>query len=373
MSVSASANRESSDEEIDFGGNPDYFTKIFDYCGSEAVLNSGEEPIKIEEKSKKTKKPKSGVKKRKGKTITSSSELNSSQGDGESSATKQICDEFAEFIRSTKVPVPVQSTLKPRGIMALAPDSPIYLDSDNSNSTDTEVCEILDDAIVLSPVVERDYLNVRVRWKGAILKFAMSASDKVSKLRALVSAEVKVLSHHILLFLHEDDSTAMEDSKSLKESGVEIAMVLEGMQIVSNCSTNGSRDGPPAKRMVVVVDPTMVRVKLQQETNTASNKDLIKMDIKKTMTFKELQKLYAEKFNLQPDNVMFRFDGDLVDLEETPESLDFEDDECLDVVLIGLPKQSPVQKSPPKKSPVKKSPKKSGRGKGRGRRGGKRW
>jgi len=222
----------------------------------------------------------------------------------------------------------------------------------------------------MSPVVERDYLKVRVRWKGAILKYGMSSTDKVSKLRGLVSEEVKVPSNYILLFLHEDDSTAMEDSKSLKDSGVEIAMVLEGMQIVS--STNGSIGRPPPPKRVAVVDPTMIRVKLQEATNTASDKDSLKLDIKKTMTFKELQKLYAEKCNmkdLNPDNVMFRFDGDIVDLQDTPESLDFENDECLDVVLIGAPKKSP-QKSPkksPKKPPPKKSPKKSGRGRGRGR------
>lgn len=53
--------------------------------------------------------------------------------------------------------------------------------------------------------------------------------------------------------------------------------------------------------------------------------------LSKRAALKDLMERFAEKENLPLEKLIFRFDGDKVDPESTPEDLDMEDDDCIDV------------------------------------------
>lgn len=46
-----------------------------------------------------------------------------------------------------------------------------------------------------------------------------------------------------------------------------------------------------------------------------------------------LRDKYAKEIDADPNSIKLMFDGDILDLNETPENCDLEGDECIDVVI----------------------------------------
>lgn len=80
-----------------------------------------------------------------------------------------------------------------------------------------------------------------------------------------------------------------------------------------------------------VVDKDSITIKLQ----TKDHKKSLSISIKKTQKIKVLLMKCAEQLKVPEDKIKFQFDGEEVELTETPDSLDLEGGECFDMYIAA--------------------------------------
>lgn len=64
-----------------------------------------------------------------------------------------------------------------------------------------------------------------------------------------------------------------------------------------------------------------------------SQKQSINVNLQKNQPFKNIIHQCATELNICASKIKLYFDGDLIDLSDTPESLDFENEACIDLKL----------------------------------------
>jgi len=181
---------------------------------------------------------------------------------------------------------------------------------DVNEVSDTDLLEVED----ITPVQEQPtkFAGIQVSWKENTFIYTPNLYDKVSWLRQRISKRTDTRAEEILLYLGED---TLEDDKTLMESGVKKGDTLEAMTVPKSKPGCGNRD------------PAMLELKCQ----TVNRRETFHVYIRKTTSLEQLRKDVAEKLKLAPENVKLQFDGETLDLEETPESMEFEDGYCIDV------------------------------------------
>ncbi len=131
----------------------------------------------------------------------------------------------------------------------------------------------------------------------------------------------------ILIYFNGEDDT-FDDVKTLKDANVTLGTILEASRSVPIPAPGGvtaaSSTISRAPR-----DPDIIRLKLQSTEKSGC----VTLEINKHSPLKELRAQYAIKMNLNVSQVKFKFDGEILDLDETPVDLELEGGECIDVLV----------------------------------------
>jgi len=149
-------------------------------------------------------------------------------------------------------------------------------------------------------------------------------TDYCFEIRRLLAQELQLNPAELSIYFEDDfDLETLDDTKTLKDANVGLGTVLEAHRKVS---VPDSTSGPSVKQFK---DPSLIRIKVQG----VERRSELYFEIRKTDPLRQLQFLYCQKLGLAPNQVKFNFDGETVDLDETPVGLDLEGDECFDVIV----------------------------------------
>ncbi|XP_065192035.1 NFATC2-interacting protein-like [Sycon ciliatum] len=177
------------------------------------------------------------------------------------------------------------------------------------------VGEVLPDTMIPTavPVVENDLL-VKIRHKGVVNRISLKKTARVAEL-VNQFAQNHSLAPHLVTLWKGDDTLSPEHT--LQQAGVLLTDILD-------CSVS-SED-------TIVQDGTrernMISLKVQDKAKSYV------LCIGKSQRLADLLALYCEKSGNAPANVTLVFDGDKIDLSESPADLDMDNDDVVDARLV---------------------------------------
>ena len=126
-----------------------------------------------------------------------------------------------------------------------------------------------------------------------------------------------------LLLYTEDSETKMIDGRTLLDYNIEEGDFMEAMRRGNEVeSTTAAPTTTNAKNV-----PGGIRLKFQK----AGLRKPIILTVSKYSTFEEIRTNLAAELKADGKKLQFNFDGERIELSETPEDLDLEDDFCIDV------------------------------------------
>jgi len=180
-------------------------------------------------------------------------------------------------------------------------------------------------------------ITIRVRVQNRVLKFFMDENRPMSDL-FLEIAQLKKVPLVSLTLLLKDDQGQLQNIKSNqspKEIGLSAADIidckLQSSNLQSGDTDNAAATSGSANGSSLTFIPTdCVRLKFQ----TSQKKETISMIVNLSHSFKLIRSQYCEECHLEPGRQLsFRFDDEQIEDDATPESLDLENDDCIDVVI----------------------------------------
>ncbi|CAL8133937.1 unnamed protein product [Orchesella dallaii] len=163
-----------------------------------------------------------------------------------------------------------------------------------------------------------NFCTVRIRWKNEILRFTVPEETKMSKIRMELSERISIRADNLLVL--GLDTREVSDYVIVKNLPIGILEVFDRPPIPV---TNNNR----AKQ----VDLGIIQVKIQ---GCKGYRERLLVFIKKTTHIKQLVDDFVEKYGYHGKHFKLVFDGDTVDLSETPESLDLDGGEMFDIVEV---------------------------------------
>lgn len=130
----------------------------------------------------------------------------------------------------------------------------------------------------------------------------------------------------------KDELFPIEEFLSIQELNLESATILEASRNVANIDESGAQF--ETKEELRTADPALVTLKIQ---NGNLRNRCTMVFVRKLAPLSNLRELYINKAGLSGQKrareVRFMYDGEVVDLKQTPEELGFDNGECLDVVI----------------------------------------
>jgi hypothetical protein len=153
-------------------------------------------------------------------------------------------------------------------------------------------------------------------------------TETVSRIKDLLAETVGGL------YMNENE-IPLDSWRTIKEIGLEFTTIIEALRKAhTNTSKEPGTSTAAYEEELPPPDPNMIPLKIQ---DGSSRKKTFVIYVKKTAPLTNLRELYLAKSGLEGtktvDQIKFTFDGEVLDLTETPNSMDFEEDECLDVII----------------------------------------
>lgn len=78
-------------------------------------------------------------------------------------------------------------------------------------------------------------------------------------------------------------------------------------------------------------DENVCKVKVQ----SANSKEPVFVNLQRNQDFKSVAYECARKYEVPPENIKLYFDGEQIDLTETPDTLDLEQEACIDLRITN--------------------------------------
>ncbi|KAK3751801.1 hypothetical protein QZH41_013263 [Actinostola sp. cb2023] len=167
-----------------------------------------------------------------------------------------------------------------------------------------------------SPIVSRNRaqrkMTVKVRTRSGIKRFNMKAGDKFEVVIKDLASDQNVSVENILLSIN-NQNILPEDTPLSK--GVTVADIIECI-IMESCPD--------------VDEENLIEIKVQG-IDAASRKAF---SVSKTKPLESLFVEYSKFRNMERSKLKFLFDGDSLEGNETPEELDMEDENVIDVRVL---------------------------------------
>ncbi|KAL1465717.1 hypothetical protein WDU94_005260 [Cyamophila willieti] len=181
-------------------------------------------------------------------------------------------------------------------------DSPVLIDSDNECDAD----DIVNVKVVWRQSEPHSFPIVKKKDLGSIYEF-FAKRENVTIQKILLSKKDQVLSPHCTPLSIEYKVTDILEGGILEET-------VNKHQGASNQQ-----------------DKNCIEVKVQQK----NVKKPLLIQLHKSNEMHILAKKVAAELGIDEEKLKFNFDGDVLDLDETVESLDLEGGECFDLVVIS--------------------------------------
>ncbi|XP_063611061.1 DNA repair protein Rad60-like [Penaeus indicus] len=159
-------------------------------------------------------------------------------------------------------------------------------------------------------------INLRVRWGTEYLRIPIKTTQKFSHIYQTLAERFNVGVGQILLSLNDK---IINPEVYPKELGLKVADIIEG----GIQSKDYSKEAESSENN----DPGSIRLKVQN----ADKKGLVHIYINRYDKMQLLMEKYAKEKKVDVSTLRFHFDGEKLDPSDTPDNLDLDGDECIDV------------------------------------------
>jgi len=187
--------------------------------------------------------------------------------------------------------------------------------------------ESLSSSAINSPTETGLRVKVHSLKSGVLRRIQMSSKDTFRVVYDVMANHEGVKVEDIRLTLR-NSAVVIKAGDTYLDHDLTICDIVECVVVGENVSAGTSGD-PQA---IVDLSPNEVSLKVQSPTSKTGQFTTLK--ISKKAALKDLMERFAVSENLALEKLVFRFDGEKLDPESTPEDLDMEDDDCIDVNVI---------------------------------------
>lgn len=163
-------------------------------------------------------------------------------------------------------------------------------------------------------------LMVKIEWKLDIFRLAVFPSDRIGTVLDRAAKHVDADPASVQLLLQGE---ALRRDQTIAAKGVTIASILELR------AKGGVKKGSDEDE--VEEEEELDEDQIQLKFRTKDRKSEVKLVIGLAEKFSVVMKQYAERRGVALKSLKFVFDGEIVNPDETPEDLDLEGEECIDV------------------------------------------
>lgn len=198
-------------------------------------------------------------------------------------------------------------------LKALAEEMAKKENSDSMNQSGMSDILVLSDDECDSTNTE---INLRVRWGTEYLRIPIKKMQKFSHVYQMLAERFSVGVSQIVLS-HNDK--IINPELYPRELGLKVADIIEG-GIQSKDYSKGAESSEEN-------DPGSIRLKVQN----AEKKGHVHIYINRYDKMQVLMEKYAKEKKVDVSTLRFHFDGEKLDPSDTPDNLDLDGDECIDV------------------------------------------
>jgi len=189
-------------------------------------------------------------------------------------------------------------------------------------------------------VEDEELITARVMTKNGVKKWEMKKNEQFKKVFEDIAKFENTQMGNIVLMLREK---ILNFSDTPSTVGLQIGEIID-------CG----KTAKPVQERIKIVDSSddedtlikgnsnLVVIMLQGEEGRKSR---VKFLIAKDETFGSILKKYCEKRELDPNGFMMEFDGDKVELKQTPEDLEIESGEIFDVTKSKRPTSEKIKQN----------------------------
>jgi len=163
-----------------------------------------------------------------------------------------------------------------------------------------------------------DMFEIKVKWKADIMRLEVSADERLGQVADRFGERVGQPPGD-LGFILDNNSDGSEQAWIPRDTKVSALNLNYLSFLTARCRDQLNPDAAD-----------MVELKVQ----TRDRRESVNIKIRLTDKMSVLMSKFAELKNLQLDNLRFSFDGEKVEGQETPEDLELDDGECIDVHQI---------------------------------------
>jgi len=169
-------------------------------------------------------------------------------------------------------------------------------------------------SLIVEPILHDDFTCVLYMYT-LYINCNFIQSERVSLLRQKLAETVDLRPDDVMIFRSDDEE--FEDHMILKDCDIAVGQILE-------CYPRVQLDN------ISYSDPDVIYIKCQGKKIRTTQK----LPIKLHTPMKQLRDDYAAKMGLDPDRLKLSFDGEIIDLKDTPHMLELETGYTIDVVEI---------------------------------------
>jgi len=175
-------------------------------------------------------------------------------------------------------------------------------------------------------------VELKIRWKLAIHRVKLKTLDRFGLLFHKFTEQVKEPPGSLVFRLKDKILYANDTYQSLK---LNIVDIIDASYIGMDMQASYHED--------------LVDIKIQSiETNSRNASKTIK--IRKYDPMENLMNIYAEKIKVNASDLIFKFEGSSIKPTDTPDSLDLESGDCIDVYGIKIKETEKEKKRPKRKN-----------------------
>ncbi|XP_077996180.1 NFATC2-interacting protein-like [Glandiceps talaboti] len=187
----------------------------------------------------------------------------------------------------------------------------------NSTVFPSPLTQSPDDCFMSPP--EDKTLKVKITCKLGVVRYDMKLTDQFGVIMKSLAEKLNVEADQIILTLREDSIIASDTPKSIN---LRITDIIDCVVANANSMTSDN------DASLDMEDPNVVHIKVQGGTKT---KKII--SIKKTDPMEKLMDEYSKFLDIPRNKIAFVFDGDRISPTETPQDLDMESEDVIDVLV----------------------------------------
>lgn len=160
-------------------------------------------------------------------------------------------------------------------------------------------------------------MSVKVRWNTEVIeRHTLKKFQPFGDLMTILAKRESANASNVVLMKDDIVIQPMDTPDGIK---LRVTDILTGRII----------EGSPIKQKKGKKNKNLIKIKLQ----AAGLKRPVEIEIDKTEAFSAIVGKVAKVLNVNPKDIKLKFDGDIIDMTETPNDLDLEGDEVLDCVV----------------------------------------